>query len=190
MSRWLAACAALILVALLALFVTEPVSNTTQLFLAIVAMGGMIACWPLRRIRPARYVFLGLGSIVVLRYLYWRTTHTLPSIAQPADFAAGIVLYGAELFCIMMFFITLFIVADPLRRRSAPFVHEEDLPTIDVFVPSYNEDETLLAMTLAAAKAMDYPAASELQSDAAGHDPRRSQGDGLSGRQDDGLSAR
>ena len=33
-----------------------------------------------------------------------------------------------------------------------------DLPSVDIFVPSYNEEPDLLAATLAAAKALDYPA--------------------------------
>ena len=55
--------------------------------------------------------------------------------------------------------------AEPLRRRDAaaargraPPIPDERYPTVDVFVPSYNEDAQLLATTLAAAKAMDYPA--------------------------------
>ena len=31
------------------------------------------------------------------------------------------------------------------------------MPTVDVFVPSYNEDRDLLARTLAAAKGINYP---------------------------------
>ena len=35
---------------------------------------------------------------------------------------------------------------------------DDKLPTVDVFVPTYNEDKGLLATTLAAAIGMDYPA--------------------------------
>src|SRR5690606_34350827 len=34
---------------------------------------------------------------------------------------------------------------------------DDDLPAVDVFIPTYNEDPHLLADTIAAAKAMDYP---------------------------------
>ncbi|HMN88094.1 MAG TPA: UDP-forming cellulose synthase catalytic subunit, partial [Bauldia sp.] len=44
-----------------------------------------------------------------------------------------------------------------LPGRPPPTMPAE-LPLIDVFVPSFNEDARLLATTLAAAKAMDYPA--------------------------------
>jgi cellulose synthase (UDP-forming) len=49
-------------------------------------------------------------------------------------------------------------VVDPLKRPDAPVQAEGDLPSVDVFVPSYNEDNVLLASTLSAAKALDYPA--------------------------------
>ena len=35
---------------------------------------------------------------------------------------------------------------------------DHDLPEIDVFIPSYDEDPEILAMTVAAARSMDYPA--------------------------------
>ena len=59
-----------------------------------------------------------------------------------------------------MLALSLFVVATPLppRLRAPPAITDEDLPTVDVFIPTYNEDAELLATTLAAAKAMDYPA--------------------------------
>ena len=33
----------------------------------------------------------------------------------------------------------------------------EDLPTVDVYIPTYNEDPELLAMTVIAAVDLDYP---------------------------------
>ena len=96
--------------------------------------------------------------LVVLRYLYWRTTSTLPPAADWTNFVPGVLLYGAEVFCILMMFLSLFVVIDPLDRRSPRLPADDRLPGVDVLVPSYNESADLLATTLAAAKAMDYPA--------------------------------
>lgn len=142
----------------LMILVTFPVSSQTQMVLSVGAIVGMLAFWPMRRHRTTRYIFLALGSVIVMRYLFWRSSQTLPSISDTADFSAGIVLLMAEIFCIVLFFINLFIVVDPLKRADAPLLSEDALPTVDVFVPSYNEDSVLLASTLSAAKALDYPA--------------------------------
>jgi cellulose synthase (UDP-forming) len=80
-----------------------------------------------------------------------------PKHRQHDRFHPGAVLYGAEMFCVLMLGLSLFVISRPIQRPQAPSVSPEDAPTIDVFVPSYNEDASLLAITLAAAKAMDYP---------------------------------
>ena len=48
----------------------------------------------------------------------------------------------------------------PARRMKdgAPRVTDEDAPTVDVFVPTYNEAIEIVAPTLAAAKRINYPA--------------------------------
>ncbi len=138
-------------------FLTQPVSTGAQLALALTVIAAMGATWRWGRGRFARWGFLSLGSLVVLRYIFWRATYTLPPIDQPVNFALGLVLVVAELYCVLILVISLIINADPLERK--PLEREEDdaLPTVDVFVPSYNEDEYILATTIAAAKAMDYP---------------------------------
>ena len=64
-----------------------------------------------------RLIALGLGTAMVLRYIYWRTTSTLPPVNQLEDFIPGLILYLAELYNIGMLFLSLFVVAMPLPRR-------------------------------------------------------------------------
>jgi cellulose synthase (UDP-forming) len=68
-------------------------------------------------------------------------------------------MYFAEMYCIVMLAISLFVVADPIEREDAPRLSEEDSPSVDVFVPSYNESKDIVALTLSAASAMAYPRA-------------------------------
>jgi cellulose synthase (UDP-forming) len=53
--------------------------------------------------------------------------------------------------------VSLIINADPLARSDAPCISDAELPDVDVFIPSYDEDPEILAMTVAAARSMDYP---------------------------------
>jgi cellulose synthase (UDP-forming) len=104
-----------------------------------------------------RLVALAFGTAIVLRYIYWRTTSTLPPVNQLPNFIPGLLLYLAELYSVAMLALSLFIVAKPLPPRPTVELDDATLPTVDVFVPSYNEEPSLLADTLAAALAMDYP---------------------------------
>ncbi|MBA4219890.1 MAG: cellulose synthase catalytic subunit (UDP-forming) [Methylobacterium sp.] len=148
------AIATAIVVALISL----PISLQAHLIAGTIVVGAMILLKFLRPYGVWRLIALGLGTAIVLRYVYWRTTSTLPPVNQLEDFIPGLILYLAELYNIGMLFLSLFVVAMPLpRRKSAPPIPAE-APTVDVFVPSYNEEPELLATTLSAALAMDYPA--------------------------------
>ncbi len=107
--------------------------------------------------RFMRWTFLALGSFMVLRYVYWRATQTLPDIDDVAGFTFGTLLVLAEIYCAFVLAISLIINADPIARSDAPVTPDQDLPDVDVFIPSYDEDPEILAMTIAAARSMDYP---------------------------------
>lgn len=152
--RWIvwAACGAAVL-----LLVSQPVSVQAQFSLAIAVIVSMTLFWVFGRGPWVRQVLLALGSLVVLRYVYWRTTQTLPSISDPVDFIPGMILYAAEMYCFAILCISLVINVDPLRRPPLERLDDDVLPTVDVFIPTYNEDEYILATTMAAALSMDYP---------------------------------
>jgi len=139
------------------LLLTQPVSVETQWALGVSVIGLMLAVWMFLRGPLARQVFLALGTFIVIRYLYWRITSTLPSSSDAAGYACGIILLCAECYCVGVLAISLVINADPLRRKPLPRDEDADLPTVDVFIPTYNEDEYILATTVAAAKSMAYP---------------------------------
>ncbi|MEQ9690838.1 MAG: UDP-forming cellulose synthase catalytic subunit [Bauldia litoralis] len=137
--------------------ITLPISLQAQLIAGSLVVAAMIA---LKVVRPEgiwRLMALALGTAIVLRYVYWRTTQTIPPINQLENFVPGALLYGAELYNVFMLFLSLFVVARPLPSRRPPPMPDE-LPTVDIYVPTYNEGADLLATTLAAAKGMDYPA--------------------------------
>jgi cellulose synthase (UDP-forming) len=135
-----------------------PLGIEAQLALAAGALAAMLVLKLFNVRGPLRPVFLGLGTFVILRYLFWRLSSTIPPISSPSDFIPGMILLLAEIYCISMLFLSLFTVADPIERPKAPRLSDEDAPTVDVFVPSYNEAIEIVAPTLAAAKRLDYPA--------------------------------
>ena len=140
------------------LLFTQPVSVQTQSQLALGIIVAMMAIWALWPGQVGRQIFLALASVLVIRYFYWRLTSTLPPTNDPAGFTFGAMVLAAEIYCMMILAINLIIGADPLVRPALPRDADEDLPTVDVFIPSYNEDEYILATTMAAARSLDYPA--------------------------------
>ena len=140
------------------LLLTQPVSVHSQLALSLTVIVGLIAVWIFGRGLVARQLFLALASFVVIRYMYWRWTSTLPPTSDPVAFTLGFVLLIAEMYCVLILSISLVISADPLVRPRMERDDDDKLPVVDVFIPTYNEDEYILATTVAAAKSMDYPA--------------------------------
>ena len=148
----------LFVAALEIILVSQPGGVGSQIALSASVIGLLLIFRFLRIDGRVRHVFLALGSVVVLRYAYWRTTSTLPPVTDLWSFVPGLLLYCAEMYSIVMLGISLFVVSDPKARIKAPAVDPESAPRVDVLVPSYNESSDILALTLSAAKAMDYPA--------------------------------
>lgn len=135
-----------------------PISLQAQLVLSLTILALMLLFMMRPQNKTFRVMTFVFSAVLALRYAFWRTTETLPDINEPWNFIPGIILYAAEMYCLVMLAINFFIVADPLDRKPAPRLADDDKPTVDVFVPSYNESADLLALTLAAAKSMNYPA--------------------------------
>lgn len=144
--------------AMVIMLITLPISLETQL---VAGMSVLFAMMILKLLRPDgiwRLIALAFGTAIVMRYVYWRSTSTLPPLNQPENFIPGFLLYLAEMYSVLMLALSLFVVAQPLAPRPARVRSaDDDLPSVDVFIPTYNEEPELLANTMAAAKAMDYP---------------------------------
>lgn len=137
---------------------TQPISVEAQYYMGLSIIVALILTWKFTHGDTGRQIFLGLASMVVIRYVFWRATSTLPPLSDPIDFVLGFILLLAESYCVLILTISLIINVDPLKRKPLAREEDEKLPTVDVFIPTYNEDEEILATTMAAAMSMDYPA--------------------------------
>ena len=108
--------------------ITLPINLETQL---IAGMSVLAAMAILKLLRPDgiwRLVALAFGTAIVMRYVYWRTTSTLPPINQPENFIPGFLLYLAELYSVLMLALSLFVVAQPLPPRPSRAGSGNSLP--------------------------------------------------------------
>ena len=111
------------------------------------------------RIESARVThMLVLATLLVTtRYMYWRVTSTLV-FDDPFSAAAGYTLFGAEAYAYLVTLLGYLQMIRPLRRRLAPLPADpERWPTVDVFIPTYNEPLHVVAATVAGALNLEWP---------------------------------
>ncbi|MGO4854148.1 UDP-forming cellulose synthase catalytic subunit [Phaeovulum sp. W22_SRMD_FR3] len=147
-----------VLMAPILLVASVPSSTAAQGTLGLAAVVLVILLKPFAQNTVARFTLMSIGSVIVLRYWIWRLTETLPPPGLTPSYAMGLFLFLVETYSIMVFFLNAVITADPTARTMPPRVDTDDLPSVDVLVPSYNEPIDMLTVTLTAAKNMVYPA--------------------------------
>jgi cellulose synthase (UDP-forming) len=104
-------------------------------------------------------MYIKLSAIyMVYRYLYWRITESI-SYEGFLDFMGTMLIFFSETYSTLLFSLGLFTSIMILSRRIVNLqgVPKEELPTVDVFVPSYNEPYQMVADTVIAAKMFEYP---------------------------------
>lgn len=106
---------------------------------------------------PLRFIFVLVSAAISMRYLIWRTTDTL-LYTGPLDFLGTISLYFAEVYALIVHFLGLFVNIWPLDHRIMPLPEDPALfPSVDVLIPTYNESEEIVRLTVTAATQIDYP---------------------------------
>ncbi len=125
----------------------------------LMAGGTLIGTMVLSR-RKSRKAALTLGILAILtstRYMFWRTTQTLQFNTLP-EFLFGSGLYLAELYAWVLLLLGFLQTSWPLERPPVEIEGEPDTwPTVDVYIPTYNESLEIVRNTVYAAMDMDYP---------------------------------
>jgi cellulose synthase (UDP-forming) len=134
-----------------------PAGKTAQ---AVVSLSLLALLYFLARFLPRkglpRTIFL-VGSVYfVLRYIHWRFFFTL-SHNDFFSFVSSLLLFLAESYGVLMFLLNAFVSIRPIVRLPAAMPEPDRCPSVDVLVPSYDEGEELLTVTLIGAQAMRYP---------------------------------
>lgn len=101
---------------------------------------------------------VALSVFVSLRYLYWRVTQTL-SFSSPLDMSFGYLLLLAEGYAVLMLLCSYFQTLWPLHRRPVPLPADSaEWPTVDVYIPTFNEPLQVVRQAVLAATLLDWPA--------------------------------
>jgi cellulose synthase (UDP-forming) len=150
--------AALLLLALMLMLVVvaAPLEMEAQMLFCVACL---VAALVLRR-RANRLTILAmivLSTIASLRYMYWRLTSSL-GFEGPLDMFFGYGLVAAELYALMVLLLGYLQTAWPLRRRPHPLPKDtRQWPTVDLYIPTYNESLEIIKLTALAAQNVDWP---------------------------------
>lgn len=147
-------------------FASIPVERATQAHMAIVCLIVLGVIMHLydrmeaqhwRGIAWLRLFAIILAVFLSLRYFSWRINYTI-SYYDIVSFIGALLLLGAELYGLTIHMIGAFVNSYPIKRHPPQLPRDPDqLPTVDVLIPSYNEDPELLEITLLAATQIRYP---------------------------------
>ncbi len=103
-------------------------------------------------------VFLVILSLAVsMRYIFWRVTETL-DFASVIELVLGMILAVSEMYAIIVLVLGYIQTLWPLERQPIPMPDDVALwPTVDVYVPTYNEPMSIVRATVLGCIAIDWP---------------------------------
>ncbi|MBL8212404.1 MAG: UDP-forming cellulose synthase catalytic subunit [Bryobacterales bacterium] len=158
---WLLGFISLLLLAMLA---TVPLDWRDQ---AIFSFCTLVAALIVDRFLPAQTGTLTLVALSVfstIRYAIWRFGETWQYLKVNGIESLGIdivfvaLLLGAECYAIVILLLGYFQAARPLQRRPVPLPEDAaSWPTVDIFVPTYNEPLEVVRATVLGALNIDWP---------------------------------
>ncbi|WP_252731659.1 UDP-forming cellulose synthase catalytic subunit [Psychrosphaera sp. F3M07] len=154
--KWLRITLILLMLGLSVWAIVVPFEPLNQLIFSLVLW--VVALW-LRSTpgRLATLIMMMLSILMSSRYIWWRMTTSL-NIDDGIGFVLGLGLLAAEIYTWLVLVMGYIQTAWPLQRRivQLPKDHEQ-WPSVDIFVPTYNEPLKVLIPTVFAAQNIDWP---------------------------------
>ena len=150
--------ALMVVVAALAfLCITQPFDVKGQvIFLSIM----LFSAWSFTHVksRVTLMVLFVISVTVSGRYLWWRCTQTIHG-ATPVELFFSLLLLAAEIYAFIVMLLGYFQVCWVLDRKPWPMPADRTTwPTVDIFIPTYNESLEVIKPTVFAALNLDWPA--------------------------------
>jgi cellulose synthase (UDP-forming) len=138
------------------IFMVAPLQAEQQAWLAVA---GFLLFLVANRIpgRAMTIFIVFMSCLVSMRYIYWRLVDTLEFTSFLQTFL-GTGLLLAEVYAVCTMLLAYFQAIWPLDRKPVPLPEDPDeWPTIDVFIPSYNEPLEIVKPAIYGALAIDWP---------------------------------
>ncbi|MCD9006567.1 UDP-forming cellulose synthase catalytic subunit [Luteimonas sp. XNQY3] len=153
----LAAAALWVLAAMLLAFVVAVPMDVSQQIVFSLALFGAALLVKRQRGRLSGLVLMAMSLAVSCRYMGWRLTETMAT-GNLLDLLLGTGLLLAELYAFLILLLGYLQALWPLRRQPVPLPDDvAQWPSVDVFIPTYNEPLAVVRTTILAATVMDWP---------------------------------
>ena len=143
-----------ILLLLLAYLAAFHVSVESHLMLVVMAFLLIVIFSRLKSSFLRVFVML-LGGFISIRYLCWRFVYSIPWESQ-FDLPFALMLFAAESYGILIYLLGMFITLKLSIRQVVPIDEGKPLPSIDVFITTYDERLDVVTPTIVAAVKLRY----------------------------------
>ena len=136
--------------------IVTPLNAETQLLLGVTAI--VMAAFIKRHYTVSgRFIFASLVAIVSGRYIYWRITQSIDFDSYMEYFFGWGMLF-AEFYFLVILILSYIQQLWTKQRKITPLPEEDNTwPSVDIFIPTYNEDLDIVKITTMAAQGIDWP---------------------------------
>ncbi|ATA24910.1 cellulose synthase catalytic subunit (UDP-forming) [Brenneria goodwinii] len=156
MNKFLFSLLILLLSPLILVIIITPMDSDKQLFFGLVSIVTVFLLGRARS-RKTNIIIMVMCFLMSSRYIYWRATETL-HFNSVIETVLGIGLFLAELYAWTMMIFSYVQTSWPLQRGIQPLPADtSQWPTVDVYIPTYNESLSVVRDTVLAAQCIDYP---------------------------------
>ncbi len=135
-------------------------------FLLLPAIAVFLLVFVITKVSPeprrwSRFIVVAILLILTVRYVQWRSLSTL-NLSNPLEGTFSIGLFVLEMFTLFSSSLQLFLMLKVNDRRrevdhlSAPVIAGNFRPTVDIFVPTFDEPEFILRRTIIGCQAIEY----------------------------------
>ncbi|QTF09465.1 UDP-forming cellulose synthase catalytic subunit [Brenneria izadpanahii] len=156
MNKFLFSLLLLLLSPLILVIIITPMNSDKQFFFGLISIVAVVLLGRTRS-RKTTIMIMVMCFLMSARYLYWRATETL-HFNSMIETVLGIGLFLAELYAWVMMLFSYVQTSWPLQRTIEPLPADTSLwPTVDVYIPTYNESLSVVRDTVLAAQCIDYP---------------------------------
>jgi cellulose synthase (UDP-forming) len=136
---------------------TTPLSLSEQLIVLVSMWGLTMLIRHLAGFGPG-VIMMTFSVIASARYVWWRVTQTM-DLESGFEMFLGSGLLAAECYTWLVMVLGYIQNARPLRRKPATLPEDRSLwPSVDIYIPTYNEPIKVVKPTVLAALSLDWPA--------------------------------
>ncbi|BBV42894.1 UDP-forming cellulose synthase catalytic subunit [Citrobacter freundii] len=138
------------------LVIITPMDSQKQYIFGLLSIG-VLFLMGFSKKRSVSVIMVVMSILLSTRYMYFRLTQTLHFNSE-IETILGMGLFLAEVYVWVMLLLSYLQTVWPLKREIVPLPDDmTQWPTVDVYIPTYNEPLDVVRDTVLAAQCIDYP---------------------------------